>query len=58
MSISATKVTLPTVFSDPSTFKITFGLARVRVGMEKLSTRTGDMKLSVAPLSISALTGE
>ena len=49
-------VTLPILFLVPSMFLITLGLGILYVGMEKCLIRSGDIKFSVAPLLISALT--
>jgi len=58
MSRSVARVTLPCLFSVLSTFLMVQGFGIVCMGIWKCSTRSGDMKLSVAPLSISTLTSE
>ena len=54
----AASVTLLILFLFPSMFLTTLGLGILYVGMEKCSIKSGDIKFSVAPLSISALTWE
>ena len=54
----AVSVTLPILFLVPLMFLMTLGLGILYVGMEKCSIRSEDIKFSVAPLSISALTWE
>jgi hypothetical protein len=56
MSTSAASVTLTDLFSVPSTFQIVLGLDRVCIGILQCSTSSGNMKLSVVPMSMSALT--
>jgi len=58
MSRLAVRVTLPCLFSVPLTFLMVQGFGIVHVWIWKCSTRSGDMKLSVALLSISTLTSE
>ena len=53
----AALITLPIQFGVPSTFQMTLGLT-FNVGMRKCSANSGDMKFSVAPLSMSAFTLE
>ena len=54
MSRFAASVTLPDLFSISSIFQIVLDLGRVYVGILKWSIRSGNMKLLVAPLSMSA----
>ena len=48
-------VTIPALFSVPSTFTIGHGLGRVFLGSPHRSAVRTSIKFSVAPLSISAL---
>ena len=50
-------ITFPIWLEVPSTFQMTLGLTS-SVGIQKCLTSSGDMKFSVAPLSMSAFMSE